>query len=273
MAVRTFFDPGRDTTMKKQVLAAVGALALFAAACTTMGAPAGPPPLTVADYNAVLADPGRTEADKNDDAARKPAEVLAFSELRKGDTVLELEAGRGWFSDIISLAIGPTGKLIAQYPPEFAYGDPAFKARTDAGRLTNAVITKSHFDALDVASGSVDRVLWILGPHELYYKPANSNGLGADDKTYAEIKRVLKPGGLFIVMDHAADKGTPATAAQTLHRIDPSIVLSSVGSAGFEYVGKSDILANPSDDRTKTPFAPDIRRHTDQFLFKFRKPG
>ena len=69
------------------------------------------------------------------------------------------------------------------------------------------------------------------------------------------------------------DKGSPTTTGQTIHRIDPSIVLSSAQSAGFLYVGKSDILANPSDDRTKTPFAPDIRRHTDQFLFKFRKPG
>lgn len=258
--------------MKRHIAIAASALALFAAACT-MTAPAGPPGMGAPDYAAALADPGRPEADRKDDEARKPAEVLAFADIRKTDRVLELEAGRGWYSEIISTALGSTGELIVQYPPEFAYGDAAFKARTDAGRLKNTTITKSHFDTLDVAANSVDRVLWILGPHELYYKPPNSNGLGADDKAYAEIKRVLKPGGLFIVMDHAADKGSPTTTGQTIHRIDPSIVLSSAQSAGFLYVGKSDILANPSDDRTKTPFAPDIRRHTDQFLFKFRKPG
>ncbi len=265
--------------MRKHFAIAASALALITAACATT-APSGPPGMTAADYAAALAAPGRATklegqqaADIADDAARKPAEVLAFADIRKTDRVLELEAGRGWYSEIISTALGSTGELIAQYPPEFAYGDAAFKARKDAGRLTNTTITKSHFDALDVASNSVDRVLWILGPHELYYKPANSNGLGADDKAYAEIKRVLKPGGLFIVMDHAAEKGSPVTTGQTIHRIDPSIVLSSAQSAGFEYVAKSDILANPSDDRTKAPFAPDIRRHTDQFLFKFRKPG
>lgn len=258
--------------MKMTVAIAVSVFSLIASGCATV-APSGPPGMTAGEYAAALADPGRPEADRKDDAARKPAEVLAFAELRKGDRVLELEAGRGWFSDIISTAIGPKGELIIQYPAEFAYGDAAFKARTDAGRLKNATIRKSHFDSLDVASNSVDRVLWILGPHELYYKPPNSNGLGADDKAYAEIRRVLKPGGLFIVMDHAAEKGSPTTTGQTLHRIDPSIVLSSAQSAGFIYAGKSDILANPSDDRTKTPFTPDIRRHTDQFLFKFRKPG
>ena len=98
---------------------------------------------------------------------------------------------------------------ILPHVPFDGWSDAAFKARTDAGRLKNTTITKSHFDTLDVAANSVDRVLWILGPHELYYKPPNSNGLGADDKAYAEIKRVLKPGGLFIVMDHAADKGSP----------------------------------------------------------------
>jgi predicted methyltransferase len=258
--------------MTRHFAFAASALALMAASCST-SAPAGPPPIPAADYAAVLADPGRPEADRKDDEARKPAEVLAFSEIRKGDTVLELEAGRGWYSDLISTAIGPTGKLIAQYPPEFAYGDAAFKTRKDAGRLTNTVITKSHFDTLDVPNGSVDRVLWILGPHELYYTPPNSTGLGRDDKTYAEIMRVLKPGGLFIAMDHAAEKGAPVGIAQTIHRIDPSVVLSSAESAGFKYVAKNDLLANPADDRTKMVFDPTIRRHTDQFLFKFRKPG
>jgi predicted methyltransferase len=250
--------------------AALAALAL--AACATT--PAGPPALTAADYTPLLADAGRPEADRADDAARKPAEVLAFAKIRPGDTILELEGGRGWYSEILSTAVGPTGKLYIQYPAEFAYGDAAYKTRTDAGRLKNATIIKSHFDDYSaIPAGSVDKVIWILGPHEVYFVPPNTQGLGDPAKTYAEIKRVLKPGGEFIAMDHAADAGAPTTIAQTLHRVDPAVVLAAAKAAGLEYVDKSDVLANPADDRTKRVFDATIRRHTDQFLFRFKKPG
>lgn len=250
---------------------AIAALAL--AACTT-AAPVekGPPALGVADYAPILADAGRPEADRADDAARKPAEVLAFAKIRPGDTILELEGGRGWYSDILSTAVGPTGKLYIQYPPEFAYGDAAYKARTDAGRLKNATIIKSHFDTYAIPDATVDKVIWILGPHEIYFVPPNTQGLGDPAKTYAEIKRVLKPGGELIAMDHAADAGAPTTIAQTLHRVDPAVVLAAAKAAGLDYIDKSDVLANPADDRTKRVFDATIRRHTDQFLFRFRKP-
>jgi predicted methyltransferase len=246
---------------------------LVIAACASSPS-TGPSPLTIADYAAVLADPARTEADKKDDAARKPAEVLAFSQIRRGDTVLEMEAGRGWYSDILSTAIGPSGKLIVQYPPEFSYGDAAFKARVEAGRLKNAVITVTSFDKLQAADNSVDKVLWILGPHEVYFTPRNAQAgvLGDVQKTYADIRRVLKPGGTFIAMDHAANAGAPTSTGQTIHRIDPAVVLAAAKAAGLEFVDKSEVLANPSDDRSKMVFNATVRRHTDQFLFRFRKP-
>jgi predicted methyltransferase len=262
------------TTKRIASLAAMVATALTLAACaasTTNKAP----PLAVADYAPMLADPARPAADKGDDAARKPAEVLAFAQIRPGDTVLEMEAGRGWYSDILSSAVGPTGKLIVQYPPQFNYGDAAFKARTDAGRLKNATITVTPFDKLQAADNSVDQVLWILGPHEVYFTPRNAQAgvLGDPQKTYAEIVRVLKPGGQFIAMDHAADAGAPNSIAQTAHRIDPAVVLAAAKAAGLQYVEKSAVLANPSDDRTKMVFDATVRRHTDQFLFRFRKPN
>lgn len=236
------------------------------------GMPAPPAALSAADYTALLADPLRPADDRKDDAARKPAEVLAFAGLRPGETILEMEGGRGWFSFLISRAIGADGRLIVQYPPEFAYGDAAYKARVDSGQLANATITRTHFDRLEAADGSVDRVLWMLGPHEVWYIPKDSQGLGDPARTFREIARVLKPGGEFIAMDHAAVAGVPAaTSAQTLHRIDPAHVLEAAKAAGLVYVERSDILANPADDRTKSPFAPDLRRHTDQFLFRFRK--
>ncbi len=248
---------------------ALAALAISACAMAPKEAPA----LKAADYAAILADPGRSDADKKDDAARKPAEVLDFAQIRPGDTILEMEVGRGWYTEILSKAVGPTGKVITQNPAEFAYSAPAMAERRAAGHLANVTDTTTHFDKLDVADGSVDRVLWILGPHELYYVPKGSTGLGDATKAYAEIARVLKPGGEFIAMDHAANAGSPDTTGGTIHRIDPAIVLASAKAAGFTLEAKSDILANPDDDRTKMVYDPSVRRHTDQFLFRFRKAG
>jgi len=263
----------------KSATAIIAALAI--SACAT-GAPKGPPPLAAADYAPILANAERTvqlagfqAADQADDAARKPAEVLAFAKVSPGQTILELEGGRGWYSRILSEALGPTGKLYIQYPPEFAYGDAAYKTRQDAGQLKNATILKTHFDDYSaIPDASVDKVIWILGPHEIYFTPPNTQGLGDATKTYAEIKRVLKPGGEFIAMDHAAPAGEDKVkSAQTNHRVDPAVVLAAAKDAGFTFVEKSDVLANPQDDRTKRAFDPTIRRHTDQFLFRFRKAG
>lgn len=238
----------------------------------TAGAPAmAAAPLKAGDYAAVLADPARPEADRKDDAARKPADVLAFAQLRPGDTVLEIEVGRGWMTEIISRAVGPKGKVITQNPAEFAYSGPAMAARRTAGGLANVTDTTSRFDALKAPDASVDRVLWILGPHELYYTPKDSPGLGDPAKAYAEIVRVLKPGGVFIAMDHAAEAGAPTTTGGTIHRVDPAVVLASAKAAGLKLDAKSDLLANPQDDRSKMVFDPTIRRHTDQFLFRFVK--
>jgi predicted methyltransferase len=82
----------------------------------------------------------------------------------------------------------------------------------------------------------------------------------------------LKPGGLYIVLDHAAAAGAPAEVADTLHRVDPALVRRDVEAAGFRYVGESRALANPGDDHSKPVFAPELRDHTDQFVLKFRKP-
>lgn len=262
--------------MKRYRPIALLVVALMLSACAGgPGSTGNKSPLSSAEYATVLADPGRPAADRADDAARKPAEVLAFAQIRPGDTLLEIEAGRGWYSDILSTAVGPAGKLIIQYPPEFSYGDAAFKARTDAGRLKNATITVTAFDKLQAADGSVDKVLWILGPHEIYFTPRNAQAgvLGDAQKAYAEIARVLKPGGVFIAMDHAAERGAPTSIAQTTHRVDPAVVLAAAKAAGLVFLDKSDVLANSSDDRSKMVFDASVRRHTDQFLFSFKKKG
>jgi len=83
----------------------------------------------------------------------------------------------------------------------------------------------------------------------------------------------LKPGGTYLIVDHVAQAGSSLRDTDTLHRIDPATVKSQVTAAGFQFVGESPLLANQADDHTKKVFDPSVQGHTDQFIYKFRKPG
>jgi len=88
----------------------------------------------------------------------------------------------------------------------------------------------------------------------------------------AAVFKALKPGGLFVILDHAAAAGSGVSATNTLHRIDPEVVKQEVTAAGFVYEGETEVLRNPADDHTKKVFDPSLRGHTDQFVFRFQKP-
>ena len=221
---------------------------------------------------------GRPRADMKDDTLRKSAEVLAFTGAAPGMTVVDLEAGSGYYSELFSRIVGDNGKVIMQNPGviDNFIKPEVFEARLgkDGERLKNVTHIRGNFDVLDVPDASADLVTWFLGPHELWLKDKDGElTLGAPDDVYAEIFRVLKPGGKFVALDHKAAPGSPATTGGTTHRIDPAHVLASARKAGFVFKKSSDVLANSDDDYSVMVFDPKVRRKTDRFLHMYVKPA
>lgn len=270
---------------RNSALAGAALTLIIAAACAapgqgaaTLTAPAAPEPAAAElpaaiDYSVFVDTPGRPDADIIADPARKPAAVLALFTPQPGDVILELEAGSGYYTEIFSRAVGETGTVYMQNPAGFDnfLGDSVSK-RLD-GRLTNVTYLKNDFDQLDLPDASVDTVTWFQGPHELWYKTErNPDGFGDPDTSFAEIARVLKPGGRFVALDHIAPAGSPPTTGGDTHRIDPAIIRQMAEAAGLVLETESDLLRNPADDGLKNVFDPEIRGKTDQAILIFVRP-
>lgn len=220
---------------------------------------------------ALLAPDGRLPNDAADDAARKPGEVLQFAGIAAGQTVFEMEAGGGYYTELLSKAVGTSGHVTMQAPKEFeSFYKKGLEPRLKDNRLANVTVSWSPFDKLDAKDGTVDVATWFLGPHELYFKqPGFPKGLGDPVKVYTEVYRILKPGGYFVVMDHAAAVGAkPEESGDKLHRIDPAQVRAGLTKAGFKIEEESTLLANPGDPHTVAAIDPSMHFKTDQFLFR-----
>lgn len=217
-----------------------------------------------------LADPSRPAAESARDAARHPGEVLALAEVKPGDTVVDYVMGGGYFTRIISGAVGSGGTVYAYQPAEFIKFMPKYgeDQKTVVAALSNAKPLNGPLTALDLPD-NVDAVITVQNYHDMHLKPFPVDTAA---KANAEIFKSLKPGGVFLVVDHAATAGSGVTAADSLHRIDIAAVKSEVEAAGFKLEAESPLLASAADPRTASVFDPSIRGKTDQFILKFRKP-
>ena len=255
--------------MTIRTLATVAAVCGLLAACGSMPAPDGPALMTQS-YASVLADPARPQADRDRDAARKPAEILAFAGVAPGMTVLDAIPGSGYFTRLLAGAVGPQGKVYAYVPTEIA---EKYNSRATAQALAAAYPNVEYAsDPLRQRSpyAFADVVFTAQNYHD-FHTPLF--GPPAVAEVNAAIRSVLKPGGLYVIIDHAAQAGSGVRDANTLHRIDEAAVIAEVTAAGFEFAGRSEVLRNPADPRTANVFDPSIRGRTDQFALKFRKTG
>lgn len=228
-------------------------LALIAGAPALAQQPAGAPP-----------------ADAVSDPSFKGPDVLKFMGLKPGDQVADIVPGR--FTRALSIAVGPKGKVYAVQPAEVVKAHPQVLPAVQglAAQVAdhNIEVSSPPINAMGLPTG-LNAVFIRQNYHDLHDKFMGPADVPAFNKA---VYAALKPGGVFVVLDHAAVKGSGLSATETLHRIDPAAVIAEVTAAGFKFDGQSEVLANPADAHDKMVFDPSIRGHTDQFLYRFRKP-
>ena len=240
----------------KTGLIALGCLAT-AFAGTTFAAPRTP-------FQSVLADPIRPPEDVARDADRKPAVLLSFAGVRAGMTIAELAPGGGYFTRILTGAVGPRGHVYA------ITAHPSAGLQALAQKRANLTLVAGAPGTIPVP-GQVDLVWTTQNYHDFKNVKLPTGGDAAQAYNAAAF-RALKPGGIYFIEDHETAPGAGATQTSTLHRIEDVVVKREVEAAGFKLVGESNALRNPADPHTAKVTDPVIRGKTDQFILKFRKP-
>ena len=218
---------------------------------------------------AALADESRPEQERAQDAGRRPGEVLMFAGLEPGWHVADLTAGAGYYTRILSGAVSADGHVYAHNPSWVAERFPEPNEALGAYAAEHANITHVVAPTEDFAAEieePVDAVFMVLFYHDTYFDGTDRAAMNQ------AIYDALRPGGVYIVIDHHAPEGSGAETGDTLHRMEASLAEAEITAAGFVLDGQSDVLANPDDPRDISVFDPAIRRQTDRFVYRFRKP-
>ena len=275
-------------------LAAVAVAALLAACAS--GGPSGASSSGTLSREAIaqiVNNPARAAADRDNDKRRKPEDTLAFIGIRPGMVALDVSAGRGYTTELLARAVGPTGRVYGQRPPPPPAPPPAPAAPEGQSHPTatpaaaapapavmptlaeraknpatpNIIPVARKFDEPvppEVAPGSLDVVTLMFNYHDFGYANINRAAMNA------AIFAALKPGGVYVVADHAGRPGTGISESGTLHRVEEAFVRKEVEAAGFKTVASADFLRNPNDPRDKN--TPEPAQPKDEFVLKFVKP-
>jgi predicted methyltransferase len=246
----------------------------IASEATASPGSAAPNAETAPDIAAVLASPSRSAEDRERDARDKPAEVLALAKFEAGDTVADILAGSGYYSEILSGIVGPQGQVLLVNDTRYdAFGKEGYTKRLADGRLPNVRHLVGPADALGMGEGVLDGAVIVMSYHDLYWVDDEKPGQQKidADQFLDQIARALKPGGALLVVDHSAKAGTGSSAAQTLHRIDEQFAIADFKQHGLALEAELPVLRNAADDRSKNVFDPAIRGKTDRFVHLYRK--
>lgn len=205
----------------------------------------------------------------------KLSKLIQFARVDAGSTVIDVYPGDGDWTRLFSDIVGPEGRVYSFVPAEVAHfkNDPVGLMRTlarEPGR-ENVEAVSADLVAMPEVTKPAD-VLWVhLFYHDLHTALIQAKGATASDFNRAVYER-LKPGGAYVIVDHAAAAGTGTGDTQALHRIDPNSVREEVEAAGFVLEEESTMLANKNDSHSIKVFDPSIKGETDRFAYRFVKP-
>lgn len=221
----------------------------------------------VPDYAAIVAAPDRVEGDRQADVRRKPAQLLAFAEVRTGMKVLDMETSAGYTAELLARAVGPTGKVYAQDSAAVIerFVKNKFDIRAKKPVMRNVVrVIRDFDDPIPPGVANLDLITFLFAYHDITYMPVDRAAMNR--KMFA----ALKPGGLLVIADHSAKPGDGISVAKTLHRIEEKTLREEIEAAGFKLVAEADFLRNPDDPRDTRVFQPEIP--VDEFVLKYQKP-
>jgi len=234
---------------------------------TAMLAASGARAQQTPDYEAIVASPDRADADRQADQRRQPAKMLAFTGVKTGMKVLDMEASAGYSTELLARAVGPTGIVYAQDSAAVIerFVKDKFDIRAQKPVMKNVVhVIRDFDDPIPPEVANLDLITFFFAYHDITYMPVDRAVMNR------KMLAALKPGGLLIIADHSAKPGDGISVAKTLHRIEEIIVRQELEAAGFKLVEEANFLRNPADPRDAAVFRPQIPN--DEFVLKYQKP-
>lgn len=219
------------------------------------------------DYEAIVAAPDRSDADRQTDQRRQPAKMLAFTGATSGMKVLDMEANAGYSTELLARAVAPDGVVYAQDSAAIIerFVKDKFDIRAQKPAMKNVVhVIRNFDDPIPPDVSGLDLITFFFAYHDVTYMPVDRAEMNR--KMFA----ALKPGGFLVIADHSARAGDGTNVAKTLHRIEESTLRQEIEATGFKLVAAADFLRHPEDPRDAAVFRPAVP--VDEFVLKYQKP-
>jgi len=247
---------------RARAIATLAALSMLSGWCVAAAQDANAP-----DYEAIVASSDRSDGDRQTDQRRQPVKMLAFTGVRPGMKVLDMEANAGYSTELLARSVGPTGVVYAQDPAEIIERlvKDKFDIRAQKPAMKNVVhVIRDFNDPIPPDVSGLDLITFFFAYHDVTYMPVDRAEMNR--KMFA----ALKPGGFLVIADHSARPGDGTSVGKTFHRIEESVLRQEIEAAGFKLVAEANFLRHPEDPRDVVVFRPVIP--VDEFVLKYQKP-